>query len=131
MARTASTLSNAANNARTAAAHARTRGAKNEARESVEDLKSDMSSLKSRLENLASAGGAEGLANVREIFNRMQTRFDDFLETDFAEQLGVNAAMEKGREKVEDVRGRVQENPLQSVLIAAGVGAIVGFLMRR
>jgi ElaB/YqjD/DUF883 family membrane-anchored ribosome-binding protein len=131
MARTSSTLSNAANSARSTAAHARTRNAKAEARESVEDIKSDMSNLKSRLENLASAGTTEGVANVRELFSRMQTRFDDFLETDFAEQLGVNAAMEKGREKVEDVRGRVQDNPLQSILIAAGVGAIVGFLMRR
>lgn len=120
-----------ANNARTAAASARTKRATSQARESVEDLKADMGNLKSRLESLASAGGAEGLANVREIFNRMQSRFDTFLETDFAEQLGVNAAMDKGREKVEDVRERVQENPLQSVLIAAGVGAIVGFLMRR
>lgn len=127
MARTTTTQSNSSS----AAASARTKRASAQARESVEDLKADMGSLKSRLENLASAGGAEGLANVREIFNRMQSRFDNFLDTDFAEQLGVNAAMEKGREKVEDVRGRVQDNPLQSVLIAAGVGAIVGFLMRR
>ena len=131
MARTSSTIANAANSTRTSAAHARTRRAQSEASESVQDLKADMSSFKSRLENLATAGGAEGVANVRELFSRLQTRLDDFLETDFAEQLGVNAAMEKGREKVEDVRGRVQDNPLQSVLIAAGVGAIVGFLMRR
>ena len=128
MARTASTT---ANNIRTAAAHARTGHAKSEARESVEDLKADMSSLKSRLENLAAAGGAEGMANVRDIFNRMQTRFDDFLNTDFAEQFGVNAAMDKGREQVGHVRDRVQENPLQSVIIAAGVGAVIGFLLRR
>ena len=133
MARTtaSATLRNATNNVRRNAAHARTRSAKAEASESVSDLKNDMSNLKSRLENLASAGGAEGLANVREVFGRMQQRFDNFLETDFAEQLGVNAAMDKGREKVEDVRERVQENPLQSVLIAAGVGAVIGFLLRR
>ncbi|RYG62087.1 MAG: DUF883 domain-containing protein [Alphaproteobacteria bacterium] len=127
MARTATSTPSA----RTAQAQTRTRRAQSQARESVEDLKSDMSTFKSRLENLASAGGAEGMANVRDLFSRMQTRFDDFLSTDFADQLGVNAAMDKGREKVDDVRDRVQENPLQSVLIAAGIGAVVGFLLRR
>lgn len=113
------------------AAHARTRRAASEARESVEDLKADMGSLKSRLEGLAAAGGNEGIANVREIFNRMQSRFNTFMDTDFAEQLGVNDAMDKGREKVEDVRERVQENPLQSVLIATGVGLLIGMLLHR
>ncbi|RYG62300.1 MAG: DUF883 domain-containing protein [Alphaproteobacteria bacterium] len=127
MARTATSTPSA----RTAQAQTRTRRAQSQARESVEDLKSDMSTFKSRLENLASAGGSEGMANVRDLFSRMQTRVDDFLSTDFADQLGVNAAMDKGREKVEDVRDRVQENPLQSVLIAAGIGAVVGFLLRR
>ncbi len=127
MARTATNSTSA----RTAQAQARTSRAQSQARESVQDLKTDMSNLKTRLENLASAGGAEGVAHVRDMFARMQTRFDDFLGTDFAEQLGVNAAMDKGREKVEDVRDRVQENPIQSVLIAAGIGAVIGFLMRR
>lgn len=127
MARTSTTTTTA----RATQARARTSRAQSQAKESVEDIKSDMSTLKSRLENLASAGGSEGVANVRDLFARMQTRFDDFLDTDFAEQLGVNAAMEKGREKANDVRDRVQENPLQSVLIAAGIGAVVGFLLRR
>jgi ElaB/YqjD/DUF883 family membrane-anchored ribosome-binding protein len=109
----------------------RARRAKADARESVEDLKTEMSDFKSRLENLAASGTAEGAATVRDLFSRMQTRFDDFFATDFADQLGVNAAMDKGREKVEDMRVRVQENPVQSVIIAAGVGALIGFLMRR
>lgn len=127
MARTATSTSsiNAPRTKRTAAQ------TKRAAQESVDDLKSDMSTLRSRLENLASTGASEGLSNVQQIFGRLQTRFDDFLETDFAEELGVNAAMEKGREKAEQTREKIQENPLQSVLIAAGVGAIVGFLMRR
>lgn len=128
MARTSTTQTNSRN---TTTAHARTRRAASGAQESVEDLKADMGNLKSRLESLAAAGGTEGLANVREIFNRMQSRFDTFMDTDFAEQLGVNAALDKGREKVDDVRERVQESPLQSVLIATGIGVVIGMLLHR
>lgn len=127
MARTATT-SPSTHAPRTRRAAAQTRKA---AQESVRDLKADMSNLKSRLETLATSGASEGLGAIQTLFGNMQSRFDDFLETDFAEQLGVNAAMDKGREKLNEAREKVQENPLQSVLIAAGVGAIVGFLMRR
>ena len=126
MARTATISS--PNTARTSRAATQTKQA---ARKSVDDIKSDMSNLKSRLENLASTGADEGISNVQQIFARLHDRFDEFMDTDFAEQLGVNAAMEKGREKTEEAREKIQENPLQAVLIAAGVGAIVGFLMRR
>ena len=104
---------------------------KQAARQTVSDMKSDMSNLKSRLENLASSGADEGVSNIQQIFGRLHDRFDNFMDTDFAEELGVNAAFEKGREKTQETREKIQENPLQAVLIAAGVGAIVGFLMRR
>lgn len=119
------------NNSSPTKAHARTTRAKAQAEQSVEDLKSDMADFKARLESLAAAGGVEGVVNIKEMYNTLQNRFESFLDTDFAEQLGVNAALEKGREKVSDVREQVQQNPVQSVLIAAAVGATLGFLLRR
>ncbi len=104
---------------------------KRAAKESVDDIKADMATLRERLEALAAAGATEGMHNAQQVFARLQTRFDDFLKTDFAEELGVNAALEKGREASEQASEKIKENPLQSVLIAAGVGAIVGFLMRK
>lgn len=118
-------------NASTARTRKAASQAKDQAEQTVSDLRSDMANLKKRFETLAAAGGADGMDAAKQLFERMHERFDAFLETDFAEQLGINAAIDKGHEKVEDLRGTVQENPLQSVLIAAGVGALVGFLMRR
>ncbi|PZP39851.1 MAG: hypothetical protein DI585_02745 [Pseudomonas fluorescens] len=118
-------------NIKASTAHVRTKRAAAETQESVNDIKSDMRTLKERLENLASAGSSEGLASAQKVFASLQSRFENFMDTDFAEQLGVNAAMEKGREKAEQARTTIQDKPLQSVLIAAGVGALVGFLLRR
>ena len=44
------------------------------------------------------------------------------------------AALETGREKVKDAKGRfddiVSEHPMKSVLIAVGVGVVLGFALR-
>jgi ElaB/YqjD/DUF883 family membrane-anchored ribosome-binding protein len=43
----------------------------------------------------------------------------------------IEAGREKARDWEEGIEGFVQEKPLQSLLIAAGVGLLVGLLWRR
>lgn len=46
-------------------------------------------------------------------------------------EAGVRAGMEKVSDATEVSREYIRSNPLQTVLIAAGVGALVGFLIGR
>jgi ElaB/YqjD/DUF883 family membrane-anchored ribosome-binding protein len=39
--------------------------------------------------------------------------------------------MEKARSMEQDLEGQIQQHPLRAVLIAAGVGAFLGLLMKR
>ena len=113
------------------AAHARTRMESARTGESVDDIKNDLSELKTRLEALASAGADEGLVTVKQMYEKLQTKFENLMDTDFMHKLGIDSALEKGQEQADNVRDHVRERPLQALVAAAGVGALVGFLLRR
>ncbi len=42
-----------------------------------------------------------------------------------------NQGMDKAKSMEQNLEGRIRENPLQSLLIAAGVGVVLGWLFRR
>lgn len=124
MARTATPVRKQAARARTRAETARTG-------ESVQDIKNDLNELKTRLEALAAAGADEGLVSVKQMYERLHGKFEDLMDTDFLHKLGIDNALEKGQEQAEYVREGVRERPLQALVAAAGIGALVGFLLRR
>ena len=97
----------------------------------MEDIKDDLKTLKTRMESLAAAGADEGMVAVQQLYDRLQRKFEDLFDSDLMHKLGVENALEKGREQAESVREGVRERPLQALVAAAGVGALVGFLLRR
>ncbi|TKW62015.1 MAG: DUF883 family protein [Blastochloris viridis] len=113
------------------AARARTRMETARTSESVQDIKDDLNALKTRLESLAAAGADEGLVNVKQMYEKLHSKFEDLMDTDFMHKLGIDSALEKGHEQAEYVREGVRERPLQALVAAVGVGALVGFLLRR
>lgn len=69
---------------------------------------------------------------------KSQSRIEDSMDGPLVS--GVRTAEEAARrfrdnvvsgakDRLEDSRGYIRENPVQTVLIAAGVGALVGFLI--
>ncbi len=124
MARTATPVRKQAARARTRAESARTS-------ESVQDIKDDLNELKTRLEALAAAGADEGLVTVKQMYEKLHSKFEDLMDTDFMHKLGIDTAIEKSQEQAENVREHVRDRPLQALVAAAGVGALVGFLLRR
>lgn len=76
------------------------------------------------LGNMALAGAGEALKNVKE-------RGSEAVEK--ARERG-SEALEKGRERMSEARdgfeGYVSENPFKTVLIAAGIGALIGYSLR-
>lgn len=76
------------------------------------------------LGNIALSGAGEALQSVKE-------RGSEVLENarDRGQQL-----LQKGKAKAEDAKegfeGYVAENPFKSVLIAAGIGALIGYTLR-
>ncbi len=124
MARTATPVRKQAARASTRAASARTS-------ESVQDLKNDLNQLKTRLESLAAAGADEGLISIKQMYEKLHGKFESLVDTDFVHKLGLDNAMEKGQEHAENMRESVRERPLQALVAAAGIGALVGFLLRR
>ncbi|MDZ4773752.1 MAG: hypothetical protein SGI72_11535 [Planctomycetota bacterium] len=77
------------------------------------------------LGNIALAGAGDAIQSVKERGNEV---------IDHAKERG-HQLLEKGKEKAGEARegfeGYVSENPFKAILIAAGIGALIGYSLRR
>ena len=91
-------------------------------------IREELSTLKSDLDALMSHASTLNETELREARDRILARFSTmrFAARGFAEQAGRQFS--QGRDITADY---VRDKPLQSVAIAAGVGLLVGAMMRR
>ena len=91
-------------------------------------LRDELSNLKSDLDALMLHASTLSESELREARDRILARFSSmqFAAKGIAEQAGRQ--FNQGREITTDY---VREKPLQSVAIAAGVGMLIGALLRR
>ncbi|HKJ61178.1 MAG TPA: hypothetical protein VKA94_04175 [Hyphomicrobiales bacterium] len=69
--------------------------------------------LRQQIETLKS-----DLANLTDTVRKQTTR-------------GVEQAQERAAEKVEDIEAQIRKNPIQATVIAAGIGFLIGAILRR
>ncbi len=91
-------------------------------------LREELSILKNDLDALLSHASTLNETELREARDRLMARFSSmrFAARGFAEQ--ASHQISQGREATVDY---VRDKPLQSVAIAAGIGLLLGALMRR
>jgi ElaB/YqjD/DUF883 family membrane-anchored ribosome-binding protein len=84
-------------------------------------LKDDLGKLRADVSNLSSALKDVTSDTVREQVEIIRARIDS---------IAADAKMQ-GRASLDDLTGRIEERPLASVLIAFGVGVLIGKLFDR
>lgn len=91
-------------------------------------MREELSNLKSDLDALMSHASTLNEAELRDARDRILARFSSmrYAARGFAEQAGRQFS--QGRDLTADY---VRDKPLQSVAIAAGVGLLVGAILRR
>ncbi len=91
-------------------------------------MRDELSTLKSDLDALMSHASTLNESELREARDRIMARFSSmrFAARGFAEQ--ASRQFSQGRDITADY---VRDKPLQSVAIAAGVGLLIGAMMRR
>ncbi len=87
----------------------------------IETLKQDLSAISTTLSNLVRSGMREG----RGKFERKAREYKD-MGTEQAD-----AALDEARAYGEALEGRIVQNPFAAVLVALGLGFLVGLLSRR
>ncbi len=90
-------------------------------RENLSSLKSDLDALLSRVTGMSET-------ELHDAYDRILMRFRDMRSaaSDMANQAG-----DQFNHRVEATTDYVKEKPLQSIGIAAGIGLLIGLLMRR
>ena len=71
-----------------------------------------MAEVKSRIEESLDGPLASGMRTAEDAARRLK-----------------DTVVSGAKDRLDDSRGYIRENPVQTVLIAAGVGALVGFLI--
>lgn len=96
--------------------------------DSGERIRNELSNLKSDLDALIGKASSLSEAELREARDRLMEQFENWRHSarGFADQAGEQ--FYHGMDVTSDY---VKEKPLQSVAIAAGVGLLVGALLRR
>lgn len=96
--------------------------------ESGERIRSELSNLKSDLDALIAKASSLSETELRDARDRLMDQFDTWRHSarGFADQ--ASEQLYHGMDVTSDY---VKEKPLQSVAIAAGVGLLVGALLRR
>ena len=84
-------------------------------------VKDDLSKLRADISHLSSALKDTTSANVREQMEAIRTRIDKI----------TGEARTHGRQSIDDIADHIEERPLASVLIAFGVGVLLGRLIDR
>jgi ElaB/YqjD/DUF883 family membrane-anchored ribosome-binding protein len=77
-------------------------------------LRADVAALSSAMRDATSGTVQEQIDVIRDRINRL-----------------AGEAKEEGRQRLDDLAGRVEERPLTSVLLAFGVGMLIGRLLDR
>lgn len=93
-----------------------------------ERMRNELSNLKSDLDALIGKASSLSEGELREARDRLMAQFEDWQTSarGFADQ-----ASEQFHHGMDVTSDYVKEKPLQSVAIAAGVGLLVGALLRR
>ncbi len=86
-----------------------------------ETLKEDLARLRADIANLSSALKDKTSGVVHEQIDDVRARIDNL----------AGEAKLHGRQTLDDLTDRIEEKPLASVLIALGVGLLVGRLLDR
>ena len=96
--------------------------------ESGADVRSELSALKADLDALMARASTLTDSQMREARDRIMARYESlrFSAKGFADQ-----ASEQFNQSIDMTSDYVKEKPLQSVAIAAGVGMLLGALLRR
>jgi ElaB/YqjD/DUF883 family membrane-anchored ribosome-binding protein len=84
-------------------------------------FKDDLNKLRSDISNLSAALRDTTSETVREQVDTIRNRVDQI----------TRDAREHGRQTLDDLTDRIEERPLTSVLIAFGVGVLLGRLLDR
>jgi len=84
-------------------------------------FKDDLNKLRNDLAHLSAALRDTTSETVREQVDAIRTHVDKL----------TREAREQGRETLDDLADRIEERPLTSVLIAFGVGVLLGRLLDR
>lgn len=106
---------------------------------SPENVAAAGSQVKQDVKNLGSEVGALAAAKATQLKDQAQAYYEtgkdraqEYLETGRERaQEYYEMGRERAMEYEQQVENYIREKPLQSVLIAAGVGAVLGFLLRR
>ncbi len=87
----------------------------------IEALKDDLSSISKTLSDLVRSGVREGRSRVERKANEYKQQGLD----------QADAALEGARAYGEALEGKIVQNPLAAVLVALGLGFLVGLMSRR
>jgi ElaB/YqjD/DUF883 family membrane-anchored ribosome-binding protein len=89
--------------------------------EQIEALKSDLASISATLASLVKSGVREGRAKAEQTAEQYLREGQD----------RADAAMASAREYGEALEGQITKNPFTAVLVALGLGYLVGLMSRR
>ena len=97
-------------------------------------LQSILQEAKNSYEALKSATGKEWEPMKQlaiEGFSKMRVSFDDFLHSASEEAKEYTSKLRQAtEEQLDSLRGYIQENPFKSVLIAVGLGFLIGRVLK-
>jgi ElaB/YqjD/DUF883 family membrane-anchored ribosome-binding protein len=92
-----------------------------ELQDQIETLRNDISAISATLSDLVKAGVREGSATLKR-------RADEYRRHG---QEQADAAMDSAREYSEALEERITQNPFSAVLVALGLGFLIGLMSRR
>lgn len=92
-----------------------------ELQDQIETLKGDIASLSATLSDLVKAGVREGRETVRQRAKEYRRQGEE----------QASAAVESAREYGEALEEQIARNPFSAVLVALGMGFLVGLMSRR
>lgn len=87
----------------------------------LKELKSDLAALSKNIAGLGKAGAEDAVARAAHIS-------DEFLQNSRKSLHDIRRQADRLEKQLE---GTVRENPIQALLLAAGVGFLISFLARR
>jgi ElaB/YqjD/DUF883 family membrane-anchored ribosome-binding protein len=96
------------------------RGAE-ELQEQIESLKADLAAISTTLSDLVRSG-------VREGRTRVERKASEYKRQGMEQ---ADAALEEARAYGDALEGKIVENPFAAVLVALGLGFLVGLMSRR
>lgn len=90
-------------------------------RKDIEELRKDLASLGKDVRKLAREGAGDASRRATSTVEDLQNRAESAL----------SSVAEQGRDAAKNVEGTVKSHPLESLLVAFGVGVLLGNIIRR